>query len=663
MNLENRLKYWLHLGILIPVGILLLTGNICFWNAHIDKHERFLTELLSTNAESLDQVLFSYAIRMHSLAHMPSTTSLMAARERSRREMMGRQLMSKGLPLEEVWSELSTDELAVREVVDNNVGEIFQQLCMADDFLEQLLLTDGEGRILAASQKPDLYNFRGTPWWQAARSETADIVVGEQISQLGKLNLSVAVSRPGVLRAVQGILRAKLNMTAIFQNVTQTTKGGEAILLKDPNNLLPPGADNDYAAMVTQLDEDDLAGGSGWRDGVRFHTRKINAQIAWPVPLWLIAVQREDRYPLALYGMPTGVAAGSILLFIFTCVFFHNFVRRHFITPAEELLLAGDWALQNALGRDSALSSVTTDHGSAESSSKIRIRKDLETWLQRFRQALKDEVSTRTTEMERDLNLAKDFQRAMLERPYPVIPDLHIPGRLRLNFFHKYDPASVLGGDFFDILKLGPDSGGVFIADVMGHGTRSALITAILRALIGDLIQQGRNAPHFLTGMNRQFCDLLESVPNPLFASAFYFVADTTAHVATFSTAGHPAPFLMRRSLGRISRLEVPAPRGAALGVIPDETFTGAHCRLLSEDIFIFFTDGLFETFNRKGEEFGINRVEKSLRRLMYKSAEEIVNGLIEDVIEFADDEPIADDICIIAAEVTTRAADDPADS
>ncbi len=245
---------------------------------------------------------------------------------------------------------------------------------------------------------------------------------------------------------------------------------------------------------------------------------------------------------------------------------------------------------------------------------------------------------------------------AMLERPYPRVPDVHIEGRLRLEFFHSYEPASALGGDFFDVLSLGPDSAGIFIADVMGHGTRSALITAILRALLGDLIQQGRNAPYFLSEINKAFCHLLKSAPSPLFASAFYFVADTTARVATFSSAGHPPPFHIRRSVSRVSRMETPTPRGTALGVIPDETYTGGHCRLVPDDVFIFFTDGVYEAHNSEGEEFGVERMEKILRKSMYKkSGQEIVEELLRTLKEFVGEEEMADDVCVVSVEVTTR--------
>lgn len=323
-----------------------------------------------------------------------------------------------------------------------------------------------------------------------------------------------------------------------------------------------------------------------------------------------------------------------------------------------ELMEAGDWILRTALGRPRQLKSASTNNSSPQAIPEATpVQKELQQWLHCLLEDLQNEYTAHSIEMQRDLNLAREFQQAYMERPYPKIPAVHIEGRLRLEFYHRYEAALALGGDFYNILTLGPDAAGLFISDVMGHGTRSALITAIIRTLIDDLEPLGRNARHFLTEMNRQFCQLLKSVPNPLFASAFYMVADTTARVATYSSAGHPAPFHIRRSVGRIMRIEVPMPRGAALGMIPDEKYTGGYCRLIDGDVFIFFTDGVYEAHNVHGEEFGLARMENVLRQLMYRSAREIVDGLMDAIGNFVSYEPIMDDICIMAVEVTTKAA------
>jgi sigma-B regulation protein RsbU (phosphoserine phosphatase) len=330
-------------------------------------------------------------------------------------------------------------------------------------------------------------------------------------------------------------------------------------------------------------------------------------------------------------------------------------MQQRVLKPLAQRVHAGDWVMRNALVRSpqSRLADIAEQHRAVDSE---RLIEQLDEWLAGYEKEFHDEVNLRTAKMRHDLDLARDFQRAILERPYPRVPDVYVKGRLRLEFCHSYHPASALGGDFFNIIKLGRSTAGIFVADVMGHGTRSALITSMLRTLIGDLMGLGRNAPHFLSEMNKQFHGILLSVPNPLFASAFYFVADTTARVATYSSAGHPPPYHIRRHVGHVSRLTVPPPRGAALGAIADEEYSGGHCRLVKDDVFIFYTDGVYEAFNSAREEFGVHRMEKALKKHMYGSLQDIVDGLLRAVLEFAGDEPMADDVCIVGMEVTTRA-------
>ena len=260
-------------------------------------------------------------------------------------------------------------------------------------------------------------------------------------------------------------------------------------------------------------------------------------------------------------------------------------------------------------------------------------------------------------ELRQDAALANEFQQAFLGRAYPVVPAVHVQGRLRLSFAHSYQPALAVGGDFFNIEAVGPDAAGIFVADVMGHGTRSALITAIIRTLLNELQPQGRNAPHFMRQINQRFCSMLRGLPFTFFASACYVVADTTARIATYSTAGHPPPFFLHRHLGRVSQLDVPRPNGAALGVLPEDDYGGGTVRLQDGDGFVFFTDGVFEAMNAAGEEFGMARFEAALKANIYKTGAELLSAVREAIAGHVGDAVLHDDVCLVSVDVTTAAA------
>ena len=80
--------------------------------------------------------------------------------------------------------------------------------------------------------------------------------------------------------------------------------------------------------------------------------------------------------------------------------------------------------------------------------------------------------------------MAMELQQALLPKEYPLFPPTATTETAHLRFAHLYQPASFIGGDFFTSFRVSDHEAGVFICDVMGHGVRSALITAMLRALI-----------------------------------------------------------------------------------------------------------------------------------------------------------------------------------
>ncbi len=348
----------------------------------------------------------------------------------------------------------------------------------------------------------------------------------------------------------------------------------------------------------------------------------------------------------------------SLALFVWLVRVVRKIHASVFADPYAERLRAGEWILRHAPEevRVAALSKSFEEMEEEGRSGQPSLESELSKWIVRMEEDVKNAISAHAREVQRDLELARDFQQAYLNRPFPKIPEVHFEGRLRLDFYHCYRPALALGGDFFDVLPLATDCAGIFIADVMGHGARSALITAMLRTLLRDLSGHGRNARHFIAELNKQFCSLLKGFPHPLFASAFYFVPDVTSRIATYAAAGHPSPYHVRRTMGRIMRLPMPRSHGAALGLLPEEEYPGGHARLVDGDVFIFFTDGVYEATNSEGEEFRHERLEKVIRKLMYKDVRVILNGVMKAIAEFTGDEPVLDDICLVAVEVTTAA-------
>ncbi len=167
--------------------------------------------------------------------------------------------------------------------------------------------------------------------------------------------------------------------------------------------------------------------------------------------------------------------------------------------------------------------------------------------LGRSREALRK----KNEQMEDDLKMAREIQQTMLPQQYPTFPKEAAASESHFRFSHRYLPTGAVGGDYFNVLALSDTEAGVFICDVMGHGVRSALIAAMVRALVEELKPLGGDPGKLLTQLNRDLCAILKHTGSPTLITAFYLVADTANRQLRYGNAGHPKPLLVHRSHGQ----------------------------------------------------------------------------------------------------------------
>src|SRR6185369_12177898 len=171
------------------------------------------------------------------------------------------------------------------------------------------------------------------------------------------------------------------------------------------------------------------------------------------------------------------------------------------------------------------------------------------------------ELRQKNAQLQADFNMAREIQQIFLPSQYPTFPHSVSPEKSALKFSHRYISAEAVGGDFFDIFAITDSAAGVFICDVMGHGMRAALITAIMRGLIEELMPVAADAGKFLTEINRSLRAILRRTREPFLATAFYAVPDASAGELRFANAGHPSPFRLRRDFNLIEPLKLHDPR------------------------------------------------------------------------------------------------------
>ena len=264
-----------------------------------------------------------------------------------------------------------------------------------------------------------------------------------------------------------------------------------------------------------------------------------------------------------------------------------------------------------------------------------------------------EELREKNVQMEADFNMAREIQQMFLPQRYPTFPRAADAASSALKFYHRYLPAAAVGGDFFNVFPITNTICGIFICDVMGHGMRAALVTAILRGLVEELIAVAMDGGKFLGEINRSLHAILRRTTEPLLATAFYGIADVTDGTLQWACAGHPSPLRLRRTQGVVEPLKLYDPRhGPALGLFEQAQYPICQCPLEVNDVLLLFTDGLFEINGETQEEFGQDRLLAAVQKRIDLPPEKLFDQLLGEVREYAGDE-FADDVCLVAAEVT----------
>ncbi|WAU83317.1 SpoIIE family protein phosphatase [Streptomyces sp. Qhu-G9] len=181
-------------------------------------------------------------------------------------------------------------------------------------------------------------------------------------------------------------------------------------------------------------------------------------------------------------------------------------------------------------------------------------------------------------------DLAHGLQQALLPRTLPAVTGLRVAAR--------YLPATRgmdIGGDFYDLIRLGDTAAAAVIGDVQGHDVAAAALMGQVRTGVHAHATRGATPGQILSGTNR----LLTYLGPDLFTSCLYAHLDFARRRVTLASAGHP-PALLRLPDGATRPLDVPP--GPLLGIDPDAEFPVTEIPLTAGLMLLFYTDGLVET-------------------------------------------------------------------
>jgi phosphoserine phosphatase RsbU/P len=238
-----------------------------------------------------------------------------------------------------------------------------------------------------------------------------------------------------------------------------------------------------------------------------------------------------------------------------------------------------------------------------------------------------------------EMQTAREIQQSFLPESPPDIPGFELAA---LNI-----PARQVGGDFYDFIPVSPDKWGIAIADVSGKGVPAALFMALSRTLVRANSHGELTAASTIDKANRL---IVEEAKFGMFVTLFYGVLETKRKVLQYINAGHNPPMIFSHNSSNINLLKA---KGIALGVIDNADFEQKELALNSGDIVVFYTDGVTEAENDKGEQYGEQRLSRLVVQKTALSAKEISEAIKEEVFAFALNQEQHDDFTLVVLKTT----------
>ncbi|MBM4277402.1 MAG: HAMP domain-containing protein [Deltaproteobacteria bacterium] len=247
------------------------------------------------------------------------------------------------------------------------------------------------------------------------------------------------------------------------------------------------------------------------------------------------------------------------------------------------------------------------------------------------------ETAASKEKIESELKIAHDIQMSILPKVFPPFPD-----RKEFDIYATIEPAREVGGDFYDFFFIDPDHLFFVIADVSGKGVPAALFMAMTKTLIKSISVPGMQPGEILTKVNYELNQANESC---MFVTTFCGILNTKTGEVHYTNAGHNPPLLIRQGE---EATYIEGGRNVMVGAVENYVFKTDRLIMESGDVLFMYTDGVTEAMNEREELFSDERLRGEIVSLQDKPIREMIAGVKEEVISFAQGAPQSDDIAMM---------------
>ena len=251
-------------------------------------------------------------------------------------------------------------------------------------------------------------------------------------------------------------------------------------------------------------------------------------------------------------------------------------------------------------------------------------------------------INKKHENVDREISSGAEIQSRLLPDFCPKIFGIDLAAHCR--------PALQLGGDYYDFMSIRPNVGeqrrqrgrwALVIGDVMGKGIPAGLLMTMLRGLLRAEVLTGLPPDRILHDLNQlAIYDLDQS---HRFVTLFYSDYDPRTKKLRFANAAHNPPLLWRNATKKIIKLDA---EGYIIGLQKDADYQCGEIQLESNDLILYYTDGITETSNSSGERFGEENLINTLAKLCKKtlSSQEISNEIFKTLDTYSGNKKTLDD-------------------
>ena len=254
---------------------------------------------------------------------------------------------------------------------------------------------------------------------------------------------------------------------------------------------------------------------------------------------------------------------------------------------------------------------------------------------------IREQLAEQLLTIQKELETARQIQMSILPSEIPKIDGLDIAAR--------YVPMTSVAGDFYDFIVVDKKHIGILVADVSGHGMPAALIASMLKIALASQAAHAAEPAKVLLGLNQALCGKFQHH----FVTAAYLFVDMEKRTLTYAGAGHPPLLLWGGASGGVRAIEE---NGLFLGKFDFAQYSSVEMPLEVGSWGLLYTDGIAETTDPAGMEFGAERFREFLAAEQNTAADHFANRLLEELSHWSARGPGADlddDITLVAIRAT----------